>query len=80
MNGSDLFFSLVLALSDGAKCHLFSLKIGVWGRYNRDMERNLRGADKERKGDKMFGFGKRKRRKRAELRCAKRRKKRNFWR
>ena len=39
---------------------LFSLKIGVWGRYNRDMERNLRGADKERKGDKMFGFGKKK--------------------
>ena len=39
---------------------LFSLKTGVWGRYNRDMERNLRGADKERKGDKMFGFGKKK--------------------
>lgn len=39
---------------------LFSLKISVWGRYNKGMERNLRGADKERKGDKMFGFGKKK--------------------
>lgn len=39
---------------------LFSLKIYVRGLYNKGMEGNLRGADKERKGDEMFGFGKKK--------------------
>ena len=46
---------------------LFSLKTRVRGRYNKGMERNLRGADKERKGDDMFGFGKKKEVQKQEL-------------